>query len=206
MKDNKSHKINFNLSEIPLKSSGFNVPENYFDSIEDAVLSEIIITKIDSKKDKNAFKTPEDYFESVEDLVITKLKSEAIQTENNEEIPENYFTSIEGTVLNRLKSNSEIAANKRNLVKIFAPIAIAASLLLIFVLKINSSTISFDSITSTEIETWISEGLIEANEYNIASVFEDIELENEFINLTLTDDETLDYLYNEDLDDSIFEN
>lgn len=206
MKNNKLHKTGSKLSEISLKSSGFNVPDNYFDTIEDAVLSEIIVINIESTKNKKAFKTPDNYFKSVEDLVIIKLKSEVIQNENNQKIPEDYFTSFEDTILNKLDTNLEIASKRRKIIKLIAPLAIAASLLLTFVLRTNSSTISFDSITSTEIETWITEGHIDANEYNIASVFEDIELDIEFISLTLKDDEVLDYLYNEDIDDFIFKN
>ena len=205
MKNNKLHKTGSKLSEISLKSSGFNVPDNYFDTIEDAVLSEIIVINIESTKNKKAFKTPDNYFKSVEDLVIIKLKSEVIQNENIQKTPENYFTSFEDTILNKLDTNLEITSKRRKIIKIIAPLAIAASLLLTFVLRTNSSTISFDSVTSTEIETWITEGHIDANEYNIASVFEDIELEIGFISLTLEDDEAFDYLYNEDIDDFIFE-
>ena len=206
MKKNELHKIAPKLSEISPVFSGFKIPDNYFDTIEDAVLGEITLAKFKSLKNKKEFKTPPNYFKSVEDIIVTKLKSEVIQHKNNKEIPKDYFISFENTILNKLNRNSKIVSKRKKIIKIITPLAIAASLLLIFVLKTNSSTISFNTVTTTEIETWINEGYIDINEFNIASIYDEIEIETDFNSLLLTDDEVLDYLYDENIDDTIFEN
>lgn len=52
-----------------IKNTGFNVPANYFDGIEDSVLSQIKLKSIEG----TGFKVPEGYFESLEDTVISKI-------------------------------------------------------------------------------------------------------------------------------------
>ncbi|MDY2587741.1 hypothetical protein [Winogradskyella aquimaris] len=69
MKKEKLHNI---------KSNGFKVPDNYFDTVEDAFFNRL------NKKDSiegiitTGFKTPEGYFDSVEHNIISKLNDKPV--------------------------------------------------------------------------------------------------------------------------------
>lgn len=60
MADKKLHNI---------KDSGFKVPKNYFDGLEDSIMDQIILQE---KVSDHGFKTPDDYFESLEDKIMEK--------------------------------------------------------------------------------------------------------------------------------------
>ena len=206
MKKNKLHKIAPKLSEITPVKTGFQIPENYFKTVEDSIMAELKADNFQNKITNNTFKTPDNYFNSVEDLVITKLKAVAIQEKNDTIIPDNYFDSIEDKVLSKLKTTSKVISFKSRITKFVAPFAIAASLLLIFILNNNSDTITFDSLTSSEIENWIDNGNIDIDALNMASIYPEIELTNEVYSTSLSDEEVLEYLYGEDLEEIIYEN
>ena len=206
MKKKKLHKIAPKLSEISLIKSGFEIPDTYFETIENAVLSKLKADKIQSKKTKEIFTTPEKYFDSIEDIVIAKLKSEVIHKNIENSIPKNYFNSIEETVLTKISASQKIIQFKTSLTKFIAPIAIAASLLFIFTLNNNSTNVSFDSLTLNEVENWIANGSIDYDALSVASMYPEIELNNEIFSISVSDNEVLNYLYEEDLEAIIYEN
>ncbi|WP_457611392.1 hypothetical protein [Lutibacter sp.] len=206
MNKGNSHKTTPKLSENSLKKSGFKIPQNYFKTVEDGVMAKLKTEKYPKEIELNTFKTPENYFDTVEDIIITKLKAEAIYGKNNTSIPEKYFDSIEETVLTKIKDKTTIVPLKNKLTKIIAPAAIAASLLLIFILKNDSSKITFDSLATTEIEDWINSGGIDIDALSIVSMYPEIELNNEILTSSISDNEVLEYLYKEDLDEIIYEN
>ena len=210
MKKKDLHKLAPKLSEISLKKSGFEIPTNYFDTIEDAVFAELKAENLQNKTTKKAFKTPENYFNSLEDIVIAKLKAEAIQlgNERSNEIPEDYFKAVEETIFTKIKTTPKVISLKSRFVKFVIPIAIAASLLLIVTLNTNSNqdSISFDSLTTTDIENWIENGNIDIDALTRASIYSDIELNNNSYTSSISDEEVLDYLNNEDLELIIYEN
>ena len=70
------HKMAPTLSKIA-SNHGFNVPDAYFNTVEDGVFAEINASKINI--DKTIYKTPDTYFETVEDLAVTKLKAQTFQ-------------------------------------------------------------------------------------------------------------------------------
>ncbi len=207
MKRKDLHTIAPKLSEISLKKIGFEIPKDYFDFIEDAVIAELKAEYFLKKGNKKAFKTSDNYFDSIEDIVIAKLKAEAIHNNNKGTImPENYFQTIEDKVLTEIKTAPKVISLKSRFIKFAAPIAIAASLLLIFVVNKNSKTVTFDSLASSEIETWIDNGGMDIDALSIVSIYPDIELNNEIYSASLSDDEVLEYLNEEYLDEIIFEN
>jgi hypothetical protein len=61
MNKNKLHNI---------KDSGFKVPKNYFDSLEDSIMNQI---KLQEKIEDSGFKTPDNYFESLDDKILDKV-------------------------------------------------------------------------------------------------------------------------------------
>jgi len=206
MNKNDLHKIAPLLSKIPLNKTQFEVPKKYFETIEDAILAKTMAENIPSSHSKNTFKTPHNYFDSIESIVISKLKSESIHGNNNKAVPDNYFDSIEDNVFNKLKSSSKGNFIKVQFLKYVAPLAIAASLLLVFLLNNNTNSVTFDSLTFTEIENLINEGSIDIDEFNISALYSEVEFDNEINSTLLSDDEVLDYLYEEDLDEIIYDN
>ena len=64
MKDLKSYNI---------KHSGFKVPDNYFETLEDQLFSEI---KLKNTIDDAGFKIPENYLSNLENTIISKVKEE----------------------------------------------------------------------------------------------------------------------------------
>ncbi len=206
MKRKDIHKIAPKLSEISLKKTGFEIPENYFESIEDAIIAELKAKTLLEKGTKETFKTPENYFDSIEEIVISKLKAEVIQNNTETTIPRDYFDTLEDQVLSKIKTTPKVIFLKSKFIKFLAPIAIAASLLLVFVLNNNSTTVTFESLASSEIETWIDNGNIDIDALSIASIYPEIELNNEIYSASLSDDEVFEYLNEEDLEDIIYEN
>lgn len=65
MKQNKLHNI---------KETGFRVPSDYFNRLEDVILSDIKLKKISSD---SGFKLPDGYFDSLEDTITSKVSTKA---------------------------------------------------------------------------------------------------------------------------------
>ncbi|MDD7884859.1 hypothetical protein [Flavivirga sp. 57AJ16] len=65
MKQDKLHNI---------KETGFNVPDGYFNALEDALLSDIKLKKMASD---SGFKLPEGYFSTLENTIIDKVSIKA---------------------------------------------------------------------------------------------------------------------------------
>ncbi len=207
MKKKKLHKIAPLLSEISPKKSVFKIPDNYFDSVEDVVSAKIKSLHFDKIIATETFKIPENYFDTVEDILIAKMKAEALQTYKNDSIPKTYFDTIEDTVLNRIKKKSKVISLKTRIIKYAAPLAIAASLLLLIILNNNDdNTITFDSLATSDIEESIEDGFIDIDAENLATIFSDFEINDTSLMASLSDDEVLEYLSNEDLGEIIYEN
>ena len=204
MKKEKLHIIAPILSEISLKKNAFKVPDNYFGTIEDDVVATINLQNLLSKNSTSNFKAPNNYFDTIEEITITKLKAEVIQTKEKSQLPDGYFDTFEDLVLTKIKKNEKVISIKR-IAKYFAPLAIAASLLLIFVLKTNQKTVTFDSLATTEIEQFVESGLIDINIENLAIAFSDVEFPTKNITTSISDEEVLAYLTIEDLETIIYE-
>jgi len=204
MTKEKLHIIAPILSEISLKKNAFKVPENYFSTIEDDVFATISLENMLQKDSTSNFKTPTDYFDTIEEITIAKLKAEVIQNKEKSQLPDGYFDTIEDLVLTKIKKNEKVISIKR-IAKYFAPLAIAASLLLIFVLQTNQKTVTFDSLATTEIEQFIESGLIDINIENLAIAFSDVEYPTKNITTSMSDEEVLEYLTIEDLETIIYD-
>jgi len=208
MKNKDLNKIAPKLSVISLSKTGFEIPKNYFDTVEDAIIAKLKADNLQNKINSKTFKTPKNYFDSIENIVIAKLKAEVIldKNENLDTIPIDYFETLENKVISKIKATPRVISLRRKFIKYVAPIAIAASLLLVFVLNNTPATVTFDSIASSEIESWIDNGNIDIDALSIASLYPEIELNDEMYSNSLTNEEILDYLYEENFEDIIYEN
>lgn len=201
MNKEELHKIAPILSKTK-KDSGFSIPKNYFDTIEEIVFSEIKLDTVNSS-DKNSFKVPDAYFNTVEDNVLGQLNLEKLNS--NADIPTDYFETFEDRVFKKLKPVKK-KIKIISFTKYFAPIAIAASIAIIFTLNLNSKPVTFESLATSDIEEFIDYGFIDIDTQTLASTFSDIEFETDELNYYLTNNEALDYLSDEDLETIIYEN
>ena len=152
------------------------------------------------KSMKTGFEVPTNYFESIEEKITFKIDFE---NEVDNDIPDDYFDTIEDRVFDKLKSQEPKVINlKSRFIKIVAPLAIAASILLLITLQIYTPKQEdvFANLKTSDIESWINNGDINIDTYEIATVyddanFEDIELYNDY-----TEDDLLEYLNNIDLE------
>src|SRR5690606_12333735 len=80
-----------------IKEAGFKVPDNYFEGIEDTVLSQIKLKSIEG----SGFKVPNGYFESLEDTVIKKISKNQEKKVINLFTKQNllYVSSVAATLL-----------------------------------------------------------------------------------------------------------
>lgn len=223
-----------NLDILKQKGSGFKVPEGYFNTVEDTIISELITEKFPEKHgfsipkgyleaietsvsaklsaeqlpDKEGFTTPKGYFDSVEDTIFAKLGKQTRQI-NTSDIPEGYFDTLEDRVFTRLKEEirkePKVISLSSRVKKVLIPVAVAASLLLIFIIGYNSgSSTTIDEVANTEIEKWIEEDLINLDSYEIAEIFNDVNLAS---NETSSEEDTLlDYLNGTDIENMLLEN
>jgi hypothetical protein len=161
-------------------------------------------------KPANSFQVPEIYFDNFEDRVLSKLKAEALQIESVtvSTIPENYFESIEDRVITKLKnqSNTKRYSFKKSL-KYIAPIAVAASLLFLIFLNLNSNSekITFNSIATSEIENFVENGFIDFDTESIVTMYYDVEFSDSVIS-TISEGEALEYLDEIDIESLLNEN
>ncbi|MEX1382213.1 hypothetical protein [Lutibacter sp.] len=191
-------------SKIAYKNHGFNVPDAYFNTVEDGVFAEINALKINI--DKTVYKTPDSYFETVEDLVVAKLKAQTLQKEVTNSIPKGYFETLEDNVFNKIKEETSKVRTLKNISKYAVPITIAASFLIIFMLNSTSNNITFETLATSEIEEFIENGNINYDAESLASIFPEVTLEYTNYISTLSDSDVLNYLNENDLETLIIEN
>ncbi|OSY88348.1 hypothetical protein WH52_06180 [Tenacibaculum holothuriorum] len=144
------------------------------------------------------FKTPTNFLDSVEDDFFTKIAEEKLPKTNGFEVPKDYFNSLEDEILKKVPSQTKVI-NLRSRLKKAIPLAAAASVLLfigINYFSVQSETITFDDISSTEIENWLENGYTSINTTDLASVLDETDFnDNELIdNTTIEDIEIEDYL------------
>lgn len=207
MKTKKLHKIAPTLSGIKIKGTGFQARKNYFNTIEEGVLSAVSENALPNFKTEENFLVPSNYFNKIEDVVIAKLKSEVTQNKNTE-IPTNYFDTLEDRVLLKISKKQKVISLKNNIFKYAASIAIAASFAIFFMLNYQNtnSNITFDSLETAEIEQLVQSGIMDINTITLTQAFPDIELENSLNNDIISNDELLNYLDLENLESLLIEN
>lgn len=203
MKKEEVHKMAPTLSKIGHKDRGFNVPSTYFNTVEDGVFAEINTSKLNT--DKPIYKTPDTYFETVKNSVVTKPKAQTFYNEITHSIPEGYFETLEDQVFNKIEKTSKVRTLTK-LSKYVAPIAIAASLLIIFILNSTSNNITFETLATSEIEEFIENGNIYYDAESLASIFPEVTIEDTNYISTLSDSAVLNYLNEKDLETLIIEN
>jgi hypothetical protein len=206
MKKEKLRNIAPKLSELSRKT-GFKVPEKYFKEVEETLLFELKSKSF--SKPEEEFNTPEGYFNELEDTVVARLQALALyQQKESSELGEDYFDTVEEDVIKRLQSTpSKNVSIKRTIVRYMMPLAAAASLLLLVMLNNNTDpVVTFDSLATSEIENLLEEGMLDYDAESLAVVFPGVDLEDDLFEMSLSNEEVLDYLNDTDLEYITFDN
>lgn len=149
------------------KESGFSVPSNYFDNLEENISVKILEESLDKE---NAFNVPESYFNNLEDNILGKI--------------------------NPKEKEIKVISLKSKVLKLI-PYAAAASIALFiglnsFVFNANEQ-ITIDHITDNDLEYWIDSNALNTND--IAAILEnEILEENEFTFTEIKDESIEDYI------------
>ncbi|RLD28308.1 MAG: hypothetical protein DRI75_07190 [Bacteroidetes bacterium] len=157
--------------------TGFKTPNNYFNTVEDKIMSALKLESKLNQVNEVGFKTPNNYFDTLEDVIINK-----IEKKNTPKVV-SLFT-------------------KRNI--LYAS-SIAASVLLLFNLSFFDKEVTWDSLdTETIVNYIIDEGI---DSYELAALLsEDDFSEADFIEQNIADETLENYLLdNLDLEELIIE-
>jgi len=154
----------------------------------------------------SGFKVPKSYFDSVETMVFAKL---------SDDIPQNYFNTLEERVFDKINKEASVDVKvlslKQKIIKRYVPILAAASVVLFIGLNFynTSNTLSFDSLDTVNISTWLEDTNYNASDSYVLGELLDTD---DISNLTasnetsLDDTQLLDYLNKTDIEDLIINN
>ena len=180
------------LNELKKSGAGFSEPKDYFEAMEDR-----FVAKLDLDK---AIKTPS---KSV-GTKLSKLNAlDSIGKAHGFRTPAGYFEEdVKPNIVPKTKKI--ISLNSQGLSK-WLNLSIAASILLFFGLGfyLTSNTYTeMAELNTDEIENWIDTDLVSFNSFEIAEVFEDVDLESDLY----SDEEVGAYLDNIDIENIILDN
>ncbi|MGY0407298.1 MAG: hypothetical protein ACWIPJ_02940 [Polaribacter sp.] len=157
------------LQSIFGKKTGFSVPKNYFESVEENCITFLSETKFSKE---NPFKTPENYFNTLENSILHKLQTP--------------------------KKENKVISLKHRLLKIVPLVAVASVLLLLglfYFTDLNTNNVSFDTIAQTDIENWIIDNANNLSNDDFATIINnEIINENDFAYTNIKDDTIENYI------------
>lgn len=157
-----------------IKSSGFEVPEDYFDTLEDQLLERIYEKELITSKENPGFTVPNNYFDTVDDNIMSQF--------NTEEKP-----------VIRLNSRKAL----------YYVTGFAASFVLLFSLYIaNSEKININTIETASIENYLYQEDYSNEDLATLFITDDISV-TDFIDVNISNEIINEYLENTDTEDFI---
>lgn len=157
---------------------------------------------------KSGFSVPKDYFNGIEDDFLMKLSEQQLPTEKAFNIPKDYFSNLEDEILTKVSLNKPKVISFRNRISKFIPLAAAASVVLFmgfYFLNNQNSTITFDDISSTDLENWYDNSLGYSNNSELALVYEISDFDEDELSEVILNDDVLEDYFNS-IDNSILLN
>ena len=149
-----------------ISNSGYNVPEGYFESLEDTIMSKLHTETLKAKVEDHGFKMPDTYLSGIEDQVQEKLSPEG------------------GKVVNLF--------SRRNLLYISG---VAAAVLIMFSLFYNKDQTTIEDLDYEMVENYILDQDMSSYEIASLLTEEDFdETSFDIMSETLTDETLEDYL------------
>ena len=182
------------LDELKESGAGFSEPKGYFNGMEDRFVVNLSHEKTKKGQSKSA------------EHLMPKLESSALDLIGNSHgftTPAGYFDEEDQHPIVP-KTKKIISLNSPGLSKWFN-LSIAASLLLFFGLGFYLSSnpnVKMTELNTDEIENWIDSDLVSFNSYEIAELFEDVDLEGELY----SDEEVGAYLNDLDIEEILLDN
>ncbi len=148
-------------------------------------------------KENKEFKVPDDYFESFEDHLFDSLKDTSIiPKDDGFKIPSGYIETLDDKILSTHKKSKIVKLNSKR-TYYYTFIGIAASIALIIMLQIPSSTthVNFADLQEIEIEDYFNQNDVSLNAYEVAQVYDDIDLsEIQIVSEAIEDNDLINYL------------
>lgn len=182
------------LGKLKKSGAGFNLPEGYFDSLEDKISAGMKPDgPLEKIKEPQIFQKDAQQFEGLSE----------IGQKSGFKVPEGYFEKAELNLIGSSKKRTFSLSVKKDTKVIWY--SVAASFLLFFAIKyvaVRPSDFDFSEINQSEIETWIDADLVSFNSYDVAEVFDDVNLDD----YDFTDQEVENYIANEDIENIILQN
>lgn len=85
------------------KSNPFNIPNGYFESVDDRVKSAIFIDGLNKELNGDGFEVPQNYFENLTERIETNIKISALpKAEDSFSVPEHYFDGLKHRITERI--------------------------------------------------------------------------------------------------------
>lgn len=153
------------------KKSGFKVPKDYFETLEDDVFAKLTT---DDFEIETGFEVPNNYFDGLENQILAKISSEEKEVKV---IP------------------------LRTKIANFASIAAAACILLFvgFHFFGTSETNSFENLPISDVVNWAENNMVMIDNYDLNNAFEVSDFdENELLSSEISDETIENYLTNAD--------
>lgn len=179
------------LNKLDSSSSGFKIPDGYFDNLEDVLSKKVATNQLSSDKESS---------NKLHIIRPNELKEN--RKETGFKVPENYFEQIESRFDNSTKVKT--TGGKVRRLRLIS-LSVAASILLFFGIQfINKGEQNGNQVIlqNEEIASWVAEDLVSFDTYEIAEAFSDVELEQALY----SDDAVNDYLDFIDIESLIIEN
>lgn len=182
---------NNRINKIDSSSSGFKIPDDYFDNLENNLIEKVFTNESSDKK------------KSVNELHLIRANElGSKRKESGFKVPENYFEQLEG----RFSKTEEFHTENTKVRRLrLVSMSVAASILLFFGIQYmnkGQQNVNEVILENEEIAGWVDENIITFDSYDIAEAFSDVELEQSLY----TDEAVNDYLDFVDIESLIIEN
>jgi cell division protein FtsL len=124
---------------------------------------------------ETGFKVPQNYFEEFEDSLISEIKLKETCVDSGFIVPTDYFNTVENDILNKVNESKKPKVIKLiTWQKLSYATAVAASLLIMFSIIFNNSTVDINKIETASIETYILNEEFDTND--MATLFKDVDV------------------------------
>jgi len=180
------------LDQLKKSGTGFNEPKDYFEAMDDRFVANLSLDKAKKVQSKSS------------GLMMSKTNTlDLIGKAHGFTTPKGYFKEDARPLI--IPKTKKIISLNSPILKKWLNLSIAASILLFFGLGFylsSNTSVEMAELSTNEIENWIDTDLVSFNSFEIAELFEDVELESDLY----SDEEVGAYLDNLDIENIILDN
>jgi hypothetical protein len=159
---------------------------------------------METNKYKHGFKVPEGYFQDFENNLFVKIKENELPESYGFKVPDRYFDSLEDTIMHRVEASAR-EPKVFTLLKsktIYYAAAVAACIILVFSLSNQKTSLnkSFENVQFSTIESYINDGSIEMDSYDVTALLNDDDISSLNFDSNFYSEENLENYLLENLD------